>query len=126
MNGCHKLKDHLNHFQMNRLVSDYTLFADFFSSGLKLRLDQTDNAAAIPKEGLHRSQNLGQRDEGHINGCEINGFRNLFRRHIDRDAVPDQGLPPVQKVLLYLGALKIARRLAAVVSSILLASAYFL
>ena len=40
MNGCHKLKDHLNHFQMNRLVSDYTLFADFFSSGLKLRLDQ--------------------------------------------------------------------------------------
>ena len=67
---------------MNRLFPDNTFFPHLFPSGLKLRLDQTDNAAAIPKEGLHRSQNFGQRDEGHINGCEINGFRNLFRRHI--------------------------------------------
>ena len=48
--------DHLNDFFVYSRITDNTFFADFFTSGLKLRFDQTDNLSVFRQKISYRKK----------------------------------------------------------------------
>ena len=74
--------DHLNDFFVYSRITDNTLFADFFASCLKLRLDQSCNFAVLFHQIPDRKQHLGQGDKRYVDRYEGRSLLDILRHDV--------------------------------------------